>query len=87
MDKKSLVSYSLATLAGICFIGGFFILSNEGRQSMYRLEGIISLLDEALDTRRKRHIIGGILMSVSFLFGGLAITVVTLKTEVDNNEQ
>ena len=48
---------------------------------MYRLDGIISLLDEALTTRRRRHIVGGILMSVSLLFGGLAVTVVTLKTE------
>ena len=54
---------------------------------MYRLDGIISILDGALDTRRKRHIIGGILMSVSLLFGGLAVTVVTLKTEVNNNEK
>lgn len=46
---------------------------------MYQLEGIISLLDEALDTRRKRHILGGVLMSISLLFGGLAVTVVTLK--------
>ena len=29
MDKKlSLVSYTLATMAGICFIGGIVILSN-----------------------------------------------------------
>lgn len=46
---------------------------------MYQLDGIISMLDEALDTRRKRHILGGILLSISLLFGGLAITVVTLK--------
>ena len=54
---------------------------------MYRLDGIISILDGALDTIRKRHILGGILMSVSLLFGGLAVTVVTLKTEVNNNEE
>ena len=46
---------------------------------MYQLDGDISLLYEALDTKRKRHIIGGILLSISLLFGGLAITVVTLK--------
>lgn len=29
MDKKlSLVSYMLATMAGICFVGGIVILSN-----------------------------------------------------------
>lgn len=30
-DKLSLVSYTLATMAGICFVGGLVILSNEGR--------------------------------------------------------
>ena len=45
------------------------------------LENIISVLDYVLDTKRKRHITGGILLSVSFLFGGLAITVMTIKNE------
>lgn len=30
-DKLSLVSYTLATVAGICFVGGLVILSGEGR--------------------------------------------------------
>lgn len=48
---------------------------------MERLERILMMIDSALNTKKKRHIAGGILMSVSLLFGGLAITVVTLKTE------
>lgn len=52
---------------------------------MDRLEGILSMIDYALNTKRKRHIAGGVLMSVSFLFGGLAITIMTLKMEDDNN--
>lgn len=48
---------------------------------MERLEAILSMLDHALNTKKKRHIAGGVLMSISMLFGGLAITVVTLKTE------
>ena len=48
---------------------------------MDRLEAILGTLEYALNTRRKRHIAGGILMSVSLLFGGLAITVITLKSE------
>ena len=52
---------------------------------MERLEVIISMLDESLDTNRKRHIAGGILISVSLLFGGLAVTILTLKLE-DNDE-
>ena len=42
------------------------------------------MLDTLLDTRRKRHITGGILLSTSLLFGGLAITVMTIK---DNEEK
>lgn len=29
--KLSFVSYTLATMAGICFVGGLVILSGEGR--------------------------------------------------------
>ena len=47
---------------------------------MDRLEVVIAMLDESLDTRRKRHIVGGVLMSMALLFGGLAVTVMTLKT-------
>lgn len=54
---------------------------------MDRLEKILSALDYSLDTSKKRHIAGGILMSVSLLFAGLAFTVVTLKTEDKDDEQ
>lgn len=45
---------------------------------MHDFEQIISLLDFTLDSKRKRHIVGGILLSFSMLFGGLAITAMTL---------
>lgn len=48
---------------------------------MDRLEGILSVLDYALNTKKKRHIAGGILMSVSLLFGGLAMTILTVKMD------
>lgn len=48
---------------------------------MDRLEALLSMLDYSLDTKKKRHIAGGILLSISLLFGGLAFTVMTLKTE------
>ena len=46
-------------------------------------ENLVSMLDYVLDTKRKRHITGGILLSVSLLFGGLALTVMSIK---DNEE-
>lgn len=48
---------------------------------MDRLEDLLSMIDDSLDSKRKRHIAGGILMSVALLFGGLAFTVMSLKTE------
>ena len=48
---------------------------------MDRLEYIVSILDHALETKRRQHIAGGILMSVSLFFGGLAFTVITIKRE------
>lgn len=45
------------------------------------LDAFIFSLDNILDTRRKRHIVGGILLSASALFGGLAVTVFTIKNE------
>ena len=48
---------------------------------MNRLEGIMASLEYLLGNKRKRHIMGGVLMSTSLLFAGLAITIITLKLE------
>lgn len=53
---------------------------------MHRLEGIMMSLDYLLNNKRKRHIMGGILMSASLLFAGLAITIVTLKQEENEDD-
>ena len=54
---------------------------------MERLERILSMLDHTLSTKKKRHIAGGVLMSVSLLFGGLAFTVMTMKSEENEYEE
>lgn len=58
---------------------------------MDRLDYVIAMLERTLGTRSKRHIMGGALISVSLLFGGLALTVMTLKTDneedTDDNER
>lgn len=48
---------------------------------MEGIDNIIYMLDEMLDTQRKRHITGGILLSISALFGRLAITVMSIGKE------
>lgn len=47
------------------------------------LNAFLYSMDSALDTKRKRHIAGGVLLSASLLFGGLAVTVFTIKTDDD----
>jgi hypothetical protein len=53
---------------------------------MNRLEGVIASLEYLLNNKRKRHIVGGVLMSASMLFAGLAFTVITLKNEDKEKE-
>lgn len=50
------------------------------------IERILDVLDRALYSKKRRHIAGGILMSASLLFAGLAITVLTLKGEQEKDE-
>lgn len=45
------------------------------------------MLDQSLNTNKKRHIAGGVLMSISLLFGGLAVTIMTLKTEDNETDE
>lgn len=48
---------------------------------MLTVDEMIAVLDTMLDTKRKRHIAGGVLLSLSFLFGGLSVTVMTIKDD------
>lgn len=52
---------------------------------MYQLGEILSIVDHSLNTKRKRHITGGVLLSISLLFGGLAFTIISMKME-DNDD-
>lgn len=48
---------------------------------MNRLESFMNTLEYLLGTKKKRHIAGGILVSTALLFGGLALTVMSLRAE------
>ena len=54
---------------------------------MDELERFIAGLDYVLDTKRNRHIMGGILLSASMLFGGLALTVMTIKVDEEESDE
>ena len=47
---------------------------------METLESTFLFLDYLTDTKRKRH------MSVSLFFGGLAFTMMTIKGDIDNEQ-
>ena len=51
---------------------------------MESFDGFLEMLGTMLNTQRKRHILGGLLMSASALFAGVAVTVLTIKE--DENE-
>lgn len=53
---------------------------------MDSLENMFLFLDYLTDTKRKRHVVGGILMSVSLFFGGLAFTMMSIKGEDDEQD-
>ena len=48
---------------------------------------IVTVVDLTLNTKRKRHIVGGVLLSIAALFGGLALTTMTLKMEERRDEE
>ena len=54
---------------------------------MERLEKAMSTVTNLVNNKRKRHIIGGVLLSVSLMFGGLAATVMSIKNEENDYEQ
>lgn len=54
---------------------------------MEGLTNFVSMLDYILDSQRKHHIVGGILLSASLLFGGLAMTVMSIKDEEGNSDE
>lgn len=55
---------------------------------MNYLELAINLMDFATSSPRKRHITGGLLMSMALLFGGLGFTVMTVgkKEEMEDKK-
>lgn len=50
-------------------------------------EALIAMLNYTLDTKKKRHIVGGLLLSMSFMFGGLALTTMTIKEDTDEPDR
>ena len=54
---------------------------------MDRVKRIIATLEHLLGTKKKRHIVGGILLSASVFLGGLALTVMSAKNEENTDEE
>ena len=78
----SLLSYTLATMSGLCLVSGAAVLSY-----MEGIANFISMLDYVLDTERKRHITGGLLLSGALLFGGLAMTVMSIRDDEEDEDE
>lgn len=46
---------------------------------MERAKRLLSTIDHLMSTKRKRHIIAGVLLSAALFAGGLAATVLSIK--------
>ena len=53
---------------------------------MESIANLISMLDYVVDSKRKRHNTGGLLLSAALRFGSMAITIMSIKDEEDDNE-
>ena len=54
------------------------------------MEGLfetLALIDEAINTKSRRHLAGGILLSMSLLLGGMAFTILTIKIDKDEERE
>lgn len=49
--------------------------------NMERTKRLLSTIEHLISTRRKRHIIAGVLLSAALFAGGLAATVLSVRTE------
>lgn len=53
---------------------------------MDHMKRLISTLEHLVSTPKKKHIVGGILLSTSVFLGGLALTVMSTKIEENTDE-
>ena len=53
---------------------------------MDRAKRIIATLEHLVSSKKKRHIVGGILLSTSIFLGGLALTVMSTRVEENIDE-
>ena len=54
---------------------------------MDHVKRLITTLEHLVSTKKKRHIVGGILLSTSIFLGGLALTVMSTKVEENVDEE
>lgn len=54
---------------------------------IYSIRDLVTVLDVATSTARKRELLGGFLMSLAVFFGGLSITLMTIDNEVKENKK
>lgn len=54
---------------------------------MDRVKKMLATFEHLVSTKKKRHIVGGILLSTSIFLGGIALTVMSAKNEENIDEQ
>jgi len=53
---------------------------------MERVKRFVATVEHLVSSKKKRHIVGGALLSASLFLGGLALTVMSAKVEENIDE-
>ena len=49
------------------------------------LDDVLALIEYMTETNKRKHIVGGVLLSTSILFASLAFTIFTIKSTEEND--
>lgn len=53
---------------------------------MDRIESFMELIDYITSSTKRKHIVGGLLLSISFFFAGIATTMMTMRDKEKEEE-
>ena len=54
---------------------------------MEKIEMLLDLMEYVTKSRKRKHFVGGLLLSAAFFFAGIALTTMTISLEDDNQEE
>ena len=54
---------------------------------MEKIEMLLDLMEYVTKSRKRKHFVGGLLLSAAFFFAGIAVTTMTISLEDNEQDQ